>query len=363
MMEIVNTKDMMKQQKAVVAMSGGVDSSVVAYLLHQQGYEVIGVTLQLYNHAQAINNPKSCCGSRDIADAKAVADMVGFKHYTLNYEDIFKEQVIDNFADSYLRGQTPLPCVRCNQSVKFNDLFKVAKQLDGQFLATGHYVKRVCVANNRVELHQGNDLSKDQSYFLFATTYEQLEYLRFPLGGLDKSQTRQIALEAGLPIADKPDSQDICFVPDGKYGDLVRKLRPNAIDRGDIIDIETGAVVGEHNGIIDYTIGQRRGIGVGGSKEPMYVIKIVPATNQIIIGAKHHLAKKSIFITDVNLISEFDYLQPLSVKYRSNQSQVAAKFNPDNQEVVFTTGQYGIASGQACVLYNDSQVLGGGWIM
>ncbi len=352
-----------KKKRAIVAMSGGVDSSVVAAILHEQGYEVVGITLQLYDHQGAVTN-KTCCAGQDIQDAKNVASHIGFRHYTLDYESRFKEAVIEEFADSYLNGETPVPCIRCNQSVKFVDLLKTAKELNGDFLATGHYVQRI--EGHKPELHSGNDKTKDQSYFLFATTQQQLDYLRFPLGHQSKAETRSLAEKYSLPVAEKPDSQDICFVPNGKYSDLVRKLRPASDNSGDIIDMQ-GNVLGQHNGIINFTIGQRRGIGVGGTEEPLYVIRLNAANNQVIVGSKTALAKPAIQLKEVNWLGDkpFTDTQAISVKIRSTRPPVEAVLHAlENKKaaIVFSEPQYGVAAGQAAVFYNGSRVLGGGWI-
>lgn len=352
-----------KKQRAIVAMSGGVDSSVVAAMLHAEGYEVVGITLQLYNHQGTVTN-KTCCAGQDIQDAKNVAAHIGFRHYTLDYESRFKEAVIEEFADSYLRGETPIPCVRCNQSVKFVDLLKTAQELNGDFLATGHYVQRL--QGQKTELHQGIDQTKDQSYFLFATTQQQLDYLRFPLGNQSKTETRKLAESYGLPVAEKPDSQDICFVPNGKYSDIVRKLRPESDNPGDIVDMQ-GNIMGRHTGIINFTIGQRRGIGIGGTAEALYVIGLNAKKNQVIVGEQAALAKIAIQLKDVNWLGDNNLVaqQSVAVKIRSTRPPVPAKLyaTEDNKAaVVFDAPQYGVAAGQAAVFYDDSRVLGGGWI-
>jgi tRNA-specific 2-thiouridylase len=355
-----------KDTKVVVAMSGGVDSSVVATMLHKQGYQVIGVTLQLYDHGVALEKKGACCAGQDIYDAKQVAERVGFPHYVLNYESIFKESVMDDFADSYLRGETPIPCVKCNQSVKFRDLFKVAKDLNADALVTGHYIRRLDNENGVPELHKAVDESKDQSYFLFATTKEQLNYIHFPLGGLKKEKTRELAEEYGLEVADKPDSQDICFVPNGSYTKVIERLRPEAWEIGDIVHVN-GEKLGEHNGIVNYTIGQRRGLGIGGG-EPLYVVKIDAEKNQVIVGAETDLDSYSFNIKDINWLGSGDIPEDginVSVKMRSTQKPVEAKIfasNDNTAKIVLENPERAIAPGQACVFYDGTRVLGGGWI-
>lgn len=352
-----------RETKVVVAMSGGVDSSTVAAYLHKMGYNVIGITLQLYNDGTQTKK-RACCAGRDIYDSKRVASKFNFPHYVLNYESIFRQKVIDDFADSYLRGETPIPCVRCNQSVKFQDLLKVAHDLKADALATGHYVRRV-VKENQSELHVALDSTKDQSYFLFATTKEQLQFLRFPLGDITKEQTREIARSLGVEIADKPDSQDICFVGDGSYAKLLEKLRPNSLKKGRIVHVD-GRVLGQHNSIINYTIGQRKGLGIA-FPNPLYVVNIDPDNNEVIVGPKEALFKKIVYVKDMNWITsnvKQDMIQG-QVKLRSNQDVVNATIVParNNKVTVFLKEQqFGISPGQACVIYNDSQVLGGGWI-
>ena len=368
-----------KDTRVVVAMSGGVDSSVVAALLAEQGYDVIGITLQLYDHGEAVKTKGACCAGSDIHDARNVAAKLGIKHYVLNYESLFKNQVMEDFADSYLRGDTPIPCVRCNQTVKFTDLLKTARELGAMCLATGHYVRRY-VKDGKPHLLTGIDGGKDQSYFLFATTPDQLDYLRFPLGDMDKGETRDHAKRHGLTIADKPDSQGICFVPDGHYGDIVRKLRPGAIDAGDIIHHD-GTVLGKHQGVIDYTIGQRRGIGIGGRKDadenegPLYVVAIDPQKRQVIVGEKDLLACEEIEINDINWIAQQppEIGQNILARLRNTapaQAGCIAKW-PDAitpsaaAKITLNVPQYGVAKGQAAVIYdadNPEYVLGGGWI-
>ncbi len=356
--------------RVVVAMSGGVDSSVAAALLHEQGYDVVGITLQLYDYGLVVGKKGACCAGQDIYDAKKVADEKGFPHYVLNYESQFKEAVIDDFADSYLRGETPIPCVRCNQTVKFDDLLKTAKDLNADVMATGHYIKRVTGPDGKGQLHRGLDMTKDQSYFLFATTQEQIDFLRFPLGGMNKDETREIARRLGLNVANKPDSQDICFVPDGDYANVVRKLRPDAIQPGIIRHID-GRKLGDHQGIIKYTIGQRKGLGLGGAEtqgDPLYVVAIDPKAQEVIVGPREALARDRIILKETNWVGDVPLSStPLSVmvKIRSNQhpapAQVALGQDGD-LEVILEAPQYGVSPGQACVIYDGDRVLGGGWI-
>ena len=356
--------------RIVVAMSGGVDSSVTAALMAEQGYEVIGVTLQLYDHGQAVGKKGACCAGQDIYDARRVADRLGIAHYVLDYESRFRDAVIDDFADSYLRGETPIPCVRCNQRVKFRDLLDTARDLGADALATGHYVQRL-QGPDGPELHRAVDAARDQSYFLFATTAEQLAFLQFPLGGLPKAQTRAEAERLGLAVADKPDSQDICFVPTGGYASVVEKLRPGAADPGEIVDL-AGRVVGRHEGVIRYTIGQRRGLGVGGTAEPLYVVRLEPEARRVVVGPKAALAKDRVVLRQLNWLAA-----PLEaagtavqVKLRSAQAPAAARILPaeggdgggQGATILLDEPQYGIAPGQAAVCYAGSRVLGGGWI-
>lgn len=349
------------RRRAIVAMSGGVDSSVVAALLHEEGFEVIGITMQLYDHGAMIQKTKACCAGQDIADAKAVADTLGITHYTFDYESLFKQAVMDTFADSYLRGETPIPCIQCNQTVKFRDLLNVARDLGGEFLATGHYVRRI-EGSHGPELHQGFDATKDQSYFLFQTSRQQLDFLRFPLGGQTKMETRALASRLGLNVADKPDSQDICFVPNGDYVSVVAKLRPEAHQPGDIV-LQDGTVVGQHEGIVQFTIGQRRGIGVGGG-EPLYVLRLEPDTRRVVVGHKKYLGQKEMHLMGLNWLGE----KPIpekgfegSIKIRSAKSPVPATLYPDGR-VVFAAPQEAVAPGQAGVFYHETRCLGGGWI-
>jgi len=358
------------ETRVVVAMSGGVDSSVTAALLHEEGYEVIGVTLQLYDHGAAIEKKGACCAGQDIYDAKRVAENLGFEHYVLNYESNFKESVMDDFADSYLKGETPIPCVRCNQTVKFKDLLQVAKDLGADCMATGHYIKREVTANGS-ELHRATDIGKDQSYFLFATTQDQLDFLRFPLGdAVSKDEvTRKHAERLELCVANKPDSQDICFVPNGSYASVVEKLRPGAVKSGKIVHMD-GREVGNHNGIIHYTIGQRRGLGIGGgvteNNEPLYVVGMNPDKNEVIVGAYEALARDTIYVGDTNWLVD---IPPqgveINIKVRSNQNASPARLHKGNDGSYFVTldqPQFGISAGQAIVCYQDTRVIGGGWI-
>jgi tRNA-specific 2-thiouridylase len=352
--------------KVVVAMSGGVDSSVVATMLHKRGYQVIGVTLQLYDLGVTLEKKGACCAGKDIYDAKNVADKMGFPHYVLNYESIFKQEVMDDFADSYLRGETPVPCIKCNQSVKFRDLFKVAKDLNADALATGHYVQRKVGANGHAELHKAFDESKDQSYFLFATTQDQLDYIHFPLGGMKKEDTRKLALEYGLEVADKPDSQDICFVPNGSYTKVIERLRPDAWEAGEIVHIN-GEVLGKHDGIVNYTIGQRKGLGIGWP-EPLYVVKVDADSRQVIVGPESSLYSEVFSIRDVNWLDEINTpTQPIeiAIKTRSAQAPVNAiisDFDGKVAKVKLLAPQRAVTPGQACVIYDGTRVLGGGWI-
>jgi tRNA-uridine 2-sulfurtransferase len=357
------------ETRVVVAMSGGVDSSVVAAMLADEGYDVIGVTLQLYDHGAALAKKGACCAGRDIHDARRVAENMNFPHYVLDYESKFKDAVIEEFADSYLAGATPVPCIRCNERVKFRDLLETAKDLEADCMATGHYIQR-SDGPSGAELHMAGDPTRDQSYFLFSTTPEQLAYLRFPLGHLkSKAETRDLARKYGLPVADKPDSQDICFVPNGSYASVIEKLRPGAAEPGEIVDL-AGKVLGKHKGVIHYTIGQRRGLGIGGG-DPLYVVKLDIDTHRVIVGPKSALATAIFPIGEVNWLGDdaFDdqATREIMVKVRSTRPPRAAILHPngpDKAEVELIEPEEGIAPGQACVFYapNSSRVLGGGWI-
>lgn len=344
-------------RRIVVAMSGGVDSSVVAALAAATGAETIGVTLQLYDHGEAVGRAGSCCAGRDIRDARAVCDRLGIAHYVFDHASSFRETVIDDFADEYLAGRTPIPCVKCNMGPKFTDLFKLARDLGADCLATGHYVRRV-EGPNGAELHRAHDPARDQSYFLFATTRDQLDFLRFPLGGMPKPEVRALAAELGLGVAGKPDSQDICFVPDGDYASLVKKLRPEAETSGAIVD-EAGRVLGMHKGLIHFTVGQRRGLEIGGTPEPLYVLRLDPATRQVVVGPRRALAVRSARIENINWLGE-GFAGPVTAKVRSLAKPVPARLEGD--QVIFDSPEYGVAPGQAAVLYAGDRVLGGGWI-
>ncbi len=356
--------------RVVVAMSGGVDSSVVAAQLAEEGYDVVGVTLQLYDHGAALAKKGACCAGIDIHDARRVAEDMGFPHYVLDYENIFKDAVIDEFADSYLAGATPVPCIRCNERVKFKDLLEMAKDLDADCMATGHYIQRK-MGPKGPELHSAADAARDQSYFLFSTTPEQLDFLRFPLGHLpSKDATRTLAAKYGLSVADKPDSQDICFVPNGNYASVIEKLRPGAAEPGEIRHAD-GRVLGTHEGVIHYTVGQRRGLGIGGLEEPLYVVKLDVDARAVIVGPKDMLASRTVPVREINWLGD----EPLSsraewhvaVKIRSTRPPRDAVIRPlpdGTAEVELLTAEEGVSPGQACVFYDtsSSRILGGGWI-
>ena len=356
--------------RVVVAMSGGVDSSVVAAELAQEGYDVVGVTLQLYDHGAALAKKGACCAGRDIHDARRVAEEMGFPHYVLDYENIFQDAVIDEFADSYLGGATPVPCIRCNERVKFKDLLETAKDLEADCMATGHYIQRK-MGPQKAELHSAADANRDQSYFLFSTTQDQLDYLRFPLGHLpSKAETRALAAKHGLSVADKPDSQDICFVPNGDYAAVIEKLRPGAADPGQIIHAD-GRVLGEHRGVIHYTIGQRRGLGIGGLEEPLYVVKLDVDSRQVVVGPKEMLATRVVPLREINWLGDapFDSRDEwhVSVKVRSTRPPKDAIIRPisaTEASVELIVAEDGVSPGQACVFYDrdSSRIFGGGWI-
>src|SRR4051812_3840633 len=345
-----------RQARIVVAMSGGVDSSVAAALAARTGAEVIGVTLQLYDHGEAVRRSGACCAGQDIYDAKQVADRLGVAHYVLDYESRFREGVIDRFVEEYASGRTPVPCSLCNQGVKFVDLIAFARELGADCLATGHYVRRV-VNCDRAELHKGADPRRDQSYFLYGTTREQLDFLRFPLGDLPKPEVRRIAAELGLEVAAKPDSQDICFVPDGDYAGLVKRIRPETESPGEIVDLD-GRVLGEHRGVVHFTVGQRRGIEIGGQREPLYVVRIEPEAGRLVVGPRRALAVEAMRVEGWNWIGEQQ--REVSVKVRSLAPAVPAKI--EGEWLRFAAPEYGVAPGQAAVVYDGTRLLGGGWI-
>ncbi|MEM1379092.1 MAG: tRNA 2-thiouridine(34) synthase MnmA [Pseudomonadota bacterium] len=356
-----------KGARVVVAMSGGVDSSVTAALVSAAGYDAVGITLQLYDHGVAVQKKGACCAGQDIADARAVSEQLGIPHYVLDYEDRFSESVMDDFADTYLSGATPIPCVRCNQSVKFKDLLTTARDLGAEAMATGHYIRRLDGPGG-AELHRAEDSGKDQSYFLFATTRAQLDFLRFPLGGFPKSQTRALAEEMGLEVADKPDSQDICFVPEGKYTAVVERLRPGASEPGEIVD-RAGNVLGRHAGVIHYTVGQRRGLGIGGQETPLYVVGLNAEDRRVIVGPQEALLTARVRLKEVNWIGASDGLPEaldVRVKLRSTRPPAPARLGCDREGafVDLEVPEAGVAPGQACVFYDvgSTRVLGGGWI-
>ncbi|MFK7762841.1 MAG: tRNA 2-thiouridine(34) synthase MnmA [Roseobacter sp.] len=358
------------ETRVVVAMSGGVDSSVVAAMLAEEGYDVVGVTLQLYDHGAALAKKGACCAGLDIHDARRVSEKMGFPHYVLDYENIFKDAVIDEFADSYLGGATPVPCIRCNERVKFKDLLNTAKDLDADCMATGHYIQRRMGANGP-ELHAAEDASRDQSYFLFSTTSEQLSFLRFPLGHLpSKDETRALAEKFDLNVAGKPDSQDICFVPNGDYASVIRKLRPEAAAPGNIVHAD-GRVLGKHDGVVNYTIGQRRGLGIGGLADPLYVIKLDPDNRHVIVGPKSMLSTRTIPVREINWLGDASLTSRsewrLAVKVRSTRPPTDAIIRPMSEteaQVELITPEEGVSPGQACVFYDpeSTRIYGGGWI-
>ncbi len=355
-----------KDTTVVVAMSGGVDSSTVAGMMKKEGFKVIGVTLKLYDDTKEVSKSKQCCAGQDILDAKRVANKLNIEHQILYYQNKFKEGVVNNFVESYLKGETPVPCIQCNKTVKFNDLFEESKNLKADALITGHYVKSVTY-KNETNMYKALDDNRDQSYFLFNTTREQLNYLRFPLGGMLKDETRKIAKELNLNVANKPDSQDICFVPNGDYVSVIQKLRPEAFKKGNIKDTH-GKILGVHDGIINFTVGQRRGIKIA-AKEPLYVIEINSDKNEIIVGSRKDIIKKKILLKDLNLLVDKKFFdKEILVKIRSTGKLIKSKLNIDSEKVNLNLleNEYGISPGQACVFYSQDEigykVLGGGWI-
>jgi tRNA-specific 2-thiouridylase len=360
-----------ERTRVVVAMSGGVDSSVVAAMLKGEGYDVVGVTLQLYDHGAAVGRRGACCAGRDIHDARRVAEAMGFPHYVLDYESRFREAVVEEFADAYLAGATPVPCIRCNERVKFRDLLEVARDLGADCMATGHYVRRV-EGPRGPELHRAADAARDQSYFLFATTREQLDYLRFPLGELaSKAETRALAARLRLPVADKPDSQDICFVPGGSYAAVIEKLRPGAAEPGDIVHLD-GRVLGRHDGVLRYTVGQRRGLGIGGG-EPLFVLRLDAEARRVVVGPRAALASRTVPVTEVNWLGDAPFEAApeggweAAVRVRSTRPPKPARLHPEGPgraRVELLDPEEGVAPGQACVFYapEGARVLGGGWI-
>tara|TARA_B100000945_G_scaffold259986_1_gene218022 strand:- start:112 stop:1242 length:1131 start_codon:yes stop_codon:yes gene_type:complete len=366
MINSLGIKKSPKHTKVVVAMSGGVDSSVVAGLMKKEGFDVTGVTLKLYDDIKQSKEGRQCCAGQDILDAKRVSEQLDIKHKILFYQKKFKTEVIDSFVDSYMSGETPIPCVQCNQTVKFRDLFKYSKEFKADALVTGHYVTRI-KTNSVAKMYRAKDLNRDQSYFLFSTLQEQLDYLRFPLGEIEKEKTREIASELKLNVADKPDSQDICFVPNGDYSSVIRKFRPDSFKKGDIVDLK-GNKLGDHDGIINFTIGQRKGIKIA-HKEPLYVVDINSKENKIIVGPKEALVIKKIYLRDVNILDSLkSFSEPVQIKVRSTGKLLKAKVNigKNNALVEILEDETGISPGQACVFYLKDKfgdkVLGGGWI-
>ena len=355
-----------KETRVVVAMSGGVDSSVAAALMKQEGYDVKGITLKLYDDSKRSKEGRQCCAGQDIMDAKRVSEKINISHEILYYQKKFKKEVIDSFIDSYAAGETPIPCVQCNQTVKFRDLFKYAKDLKADALITGHYVSRLQKDGN-ASMYRAKDYKRDQSYFLFSTTQEQLNYLRFPLGEIDKSKTRLLAQKLNLNVADKPDSQDICFVPNGDYSSVIKKYRPESFKRGKILNL-AGKQIGEHEGIINYTIGQRKGIKISNDK-PLYVVNINSNDNTVIVGLKENLEIKEIQLRDLNILAskkEFDEIIKIKVRSTGRLLKAKIKLNNDKASIKILDKETGISPGQACVFYSKDEfgdkVLGGGWI-
>ena len=367
MINSLGIKKSPKNTNVVVAMSGGVDSSVVAGMMKEEGYNVTGITLKLYDENKSLKEGRQCCAGRDIMDAKRVSELLNIKHKVLFYQKKFKTEVIDSFIDSYTSGETPIPCVQCNQTVKFRDLFKYAKELSADALITGHYVTRI-QTNNHAQMYRAKDHKRDQSYFLFGTSQDQLDYLRFPLGEIEKTETRNIAAKLNLNVADKPDSQDICFVPNGNYSSVIKKYRPESFQKGEILDLK-GNKLGEHEGIINYTIGQRRGIKIA-DKEALYVVNINADNNSITVGPKDCLIIDKITLRDLNILgSKDDFKNTIKIKVRSTGKLLNAKvkfFENKKAELFLIDAETGISPGQACVFYLDDKfgdkVLGGGWI-
>ena len=366
LLDLFDLRNGQGMRRIVVAMSGGVDSSVVAALAAHSGAEVIGITLQLYDHGEAVKRKGACCAGDDIRDAREVADRLGIAHYVYDHESAFRESVVDRFADDYLNGRTPIPCIRCNMGPKFTDLLTMARDLGADCLATGHYVRRV-MGPDGAQLHRALDPARDQSYFLYATTQAQMDYLRFPLGGLPKPQVRALADHFGLKVAAKPDSQDICFVPEGDYASVVRKIRPEGERPGDIVHAETGAVLGHHRGVIHYTVGQRRGLEIGGLAEPVYVVGIDAPGARVLVGPRRMLAVSAARIIETNRIGAIPDGAELTAKVRSLAKPVPVTLDGplgDGAEATirFASPEYGVAPGQAAVIYAGDRVIGGGWI-